>query len=122
VLVKTVSLSINPVDYKARSNSGALTWLLGEDRPAVLGWDLSGTIVEVGEDVTDFKIGDPVFGMANFPGKGNAYSEFVAVPSAHLTLKPTNISHQEASSTTLAALTARQAIVKKGNVKKVIEF
>ena len=118
VLIKTISLSINPVDYKVRANSGALTWILGEERPAIIGWDLSGTIVEVGDAVTDFKIGDAVFGMANFPGKGNAYAEFVAVPSTHLTLKPTNISHQEAASATLAALTAWQTLVKKGNVKK----
>lgn len=118
VLVKTISLSVNPVDYKVRSNDGALNWILGADRPAIIGWDLSGTIVEVGDAVTDFKIGDAVFGMANFPGKGNAYAEFVAVPSAHLTLKPTNISHQEAASATLAALTAWQTLVEKGNVKK----
>jgi len=118
VLVKTISLSVNPVDYKVRSNDGALNWILGADRPAIIGWDLSGTIVEVGDAVTDFKIGDPVFGMANFPGKGNAYAEFVAVPSAHLTLKPANISYQEAASATLAALTAWQALVEKGNVKK----
>jgi NADPH:quinone reductase-like Zn-dependent oxidoreductase len=118
VLVKTVSLSINPVDYKARSSSGSLSWLFGEERPVILGWDLSGTIVEVGENVTDFKIGDAVFGMANFPGKGNAYAEFVAVPSTHLTLKPANISYQEAAAATLAALTAWQTLVKKGNVKK----
>lgn len=118
VLVKTISLSVNPVDYKVRSTNGTLTWILGEERPAIIGWDLSGTIVEVGDDVTDFKIGDAVFGMANFPGKGNAYAEFVAVPSIHLALKPTNISHQEAASATLAALTAWQTLVKKGNVKK----
>lgn len=118
VLVKTISLSINPVDYKARSNSGALSWLFGEERPVILGWDLSGIIVEIGENVTDFKIGDAVFGMANFPGKGNVYAEFVAVPSAHLTLKPANISYQEAASATLAALTAWQTLVKKGNIKK----
>ena len=118
VLVKTISLSINPVDYKARSSSGSLSWLFGEERPVILGWDLSGTIVEIGENVTDFKIGDAVFGMANFPGKGNAYAEFVAVPSAHLTLKPTNISYQEAASATLAALTAWQILVKKRNIKK----
>ncbi len=118
VLVKTISLSVNPVDYKVRSTNGALNWILGADRPAIIGWDLSGTIVEVGDAVTDFKIGDAVFGMANFPGKGNAYAEFVSVPSTHLTLKPTNISHQEAASATLAALTAWQTLVKKGNVKK----
>ena len=118
VLVKTISLSINPVDCKARANNGSLTWLFGEERPVILGWDLSGTIVEIEEDVTNLKIGDAVFGMANFPGKGNAYAEFVAVPSTHLTLKPVNISYQEAASATLAALTAWQTLVKKGNVKK----
>jgi NADPH:quinone reductase-like Zn-dependent oxidoreductase len=118
VLVKTVSISVNPIDYKVRSNDGALTWILGADRPAILGWDLSGTVVEVGDAVTDFKIGDAVFGLANFPGKGNAYAEFVAVPSAHLTLKPANISHQEAASATLAALTAWQTLVETGDVKK----
>ncbi len=118
VLVKTISLSVNPVDYKVRSNDGALNWILGADRPAIIGWDLSGTVVEIGDAVTDFKIGDAVFGMANFPGKGNAYAEFVAVPAAHLTLKPANISHQEAAAATLAALTAWQTLVEKGKVKK----
>ncbi|WP_269235545.1 NADP-dependent oxidoreductase [Flavobacterium flavigenum] len=118
VLVKTISLSVNVIDYKVRSNEGALNWILGADRPAVIGWDLSGTVVEVGNDVSDFKIGDEVFGMANFPGKGNAYAEFVAVPSAHLTLKPKAVSHQEAASATLAALTAWQALAEKGNIKK----
>jgi NADPH:quinone reductase-like Zn-dependent oxidoreductase len=118
VLVETISLSINVIDYKVRANDGALNWILGADRPAIIGWDLSGTVVEAGDDVTDFKIGDAVFGMANFPGKGNAYAEFVAVPAAHLTLKPSAISHQEAASAALAALTAWQALVEKGNVKK----
>ena len=118
VLVKTVSLSVNPVDFKVRSNDGALNWILGADRPAIIGWDLSGIVVEVGDAVTDFKIGDAVFGLANFPGKGNAYAEFVAVPSAHLTLKPANISHPEAAAATLAALTAWQTLVEIGHVKK----
>ena len=118
VLVKTISLSVNPVDFKVRSTDGALNWILGADRPAIIGWDLSGTVVEIGDAVTDFKIGDAVFGMANFPGKGNAYAEYVAVPSAHLTLKPANISHQEAAAATLAALTAWQTLVEIGNVKK----
>lgn len=118
VLVQTISLGINVIDIKVRSNDGALNWILGADRPAIIGWDLSGTVVEVGADVTDFTIGDEVFGMANFPGKGNAYAEFVAVPSAHLTLKPANLSHQEAAAATLAALTAWQTLVERGNVKK----
>jgi NADPH:quinone reductase-like Zn-dependent oxidoreductase len=116
VLVKVKALSINPVDYKARANNGSLNWLFGAERPVILGWDLSGTVVEVGKKVEAFKLNDAVFGMANFPGKGNAYAEYVAVPAAHLTLKPTNISYEEAAVATLAALTAWQVLF--GHIKK----
>lgn len=118
VLVKVISLSVNPVDYKARANEGTMSWLFGTDRPVVLGWDLSGTVEEIGSKVANFNIGDVVFGMANFPGKGNAYAEYVAVPFSHLTLKPKSISHQEAAAATLAALTAWQALVTNGKIKK----
>lgn len=118
VLVKTTSLSINPVDYKSMANEGTLTWLFGTERPVILGWDLSGTIEKIGSNVTEFKVGDAVFGMVNFPGIGNAYAEYVAVPSSHLTLKPKSISHQEAAAATLAALTAWQTLVTNGKIKK----
>ena len=118
VLVKIISLSVNPVDYKARAHEGTLSWLFNEERPVILGWDLSGTIVEIGSKVIDFKINDAVFGMVNFPGKGNAYAEYVLAPSSHLALKPESISHQEAAAATLAALTAWQTLVTKGNIQK----
>lgn len=118
VLVKAHSLSVNPVDYKARTDNGTLSWLFGTERPVTLGWDISGSVVEIGEDVKTLKINDEVFGMVNFPGKGNAYAEYVAIPSSQLTLKPKNISHEEAAGATLAALTAWQALVTNGQVKK----
>jgi NADPH:quinone reductase-like Zn-dependent oxidoreductase len=118
VLVKVHSLSVNPVDYKARKNIGTLSWLFGNERPVILGWDLSGTVIELGKNVQSFQINDAVFGMVNFPGKGNAYAEYVAVPVSQIALKPNNISHQEASAATLAALTAWQSLVTKGKVKK----
>jgi NADPH:quinone reductase-like Zn-dependent oxidoreductase len=118
VLIKVRSLSVNPVDYKARANEGTLSFIFGNERPIILGWDVSGTIVEIGKNVRSFKVNQDVFGMVNFLGKGNAYAEYVAAPSSHITLKPTNVSHQEAAAATLAALTAWQALVTKGNVKK----
>src|SRR6218665_3684666 len=57
VLVKTTSISINPVDLKARAYDGVLNWLFGDERPVILGWDISGEAVEVGKGVTDFKVG-----------------------------------------------------------------
>ena len=80
VLVKVVSISINPVDVKARAYDSVLDWIFGENRPVILGWDISGKVVEVGENVTEFEIGNEVFGMVNFFGNGSAYAEFVSSP------------------------------------------
>ena len=55
--------------------------------------------------------------MVNFPGHGQAYAEYVAAPADHLALKPANISHEEAAASTLAALTAWQAIIHNAKVK-----
>ncbi len=118
VLVAVKAISINPVDWKVRSIPELLTMICGETLPVILGWDISGTVVAVGEDVTKFSEGDRVFGMVNFPGRGNAYAEFVSSPEDHLALIPTNSSFEEAAATTLAALTALQVLtprVKKGD-------
>ena len=116
VLVKVRAISVNPVDVKARASEGVLTWLFAEERPVILGWDISGEITETGSEVSAFKIGDEVFGMVNFVGQGKAYAEYVAVPADQLALKPATISHQEAAAATLAALTAWQALVNHGKV------
>lgn len=109
VLVQVHSFSINPVDIKTRKG-GALLATLKAQPPVILGWDISGVVVEVGSEVSRFKEGDAVFGMVNFPGAGKAYAEYVAAPASHLALKPSSISHAEAAATTLAALTAWQVL------------
>jgi len=117
VLVKTRAISINPVDIKTRNGKSLFNELKKHGDDIILGWDISGTVTAVGSEVTDFKQGDEVFGMVNFPGNGQAYAEYVASPAAHLALKPANISHEEAAAATLAALTAWQALVTNGKVK-----
>ncbi|SMO54373.1 NADPH:quinone reductase [Chryseobacterium rhizoplanae] len=118
VLVKVVSVSINPVDVKSRAYEGVLNWIFEEKRPAILGWDISGEVVETGNNVTDFKEGDEVFGMVNFFGRGNAYAEYVAAPAVHLALKPRNITHQQAAAASMAASTAYQALVDVAKIKE----
>lgn len=118
VLVKVSAISVNPIDVKARANEGVLNWVFGEERPVILGWDISGEITESAEQVSDFKIGDEVFGMVNFFGNGKAYAEYVAVPADQLALKPSVISHQEAAAATLAALTAWQVLVNQAKISK----
>jgi NADPH:quinone reductase-like Zn-dependent oxidoreductase len=117
VLIKVRAISINPVDVRTRAGS-AMADHLKHHRPLILGWDISGTVVKMGSNVTKFKIGDDVFGMVNFLGHGKGYAEYVAAPAHHLALKPTNVSYEQAAAATLAALTAWQFLkpaVSKGD-------
>ncbi len=118
VLIKVVSIGINPVDVKARVYEGVLSWIFEDERPAILGWDISGEIVEIGNDVTNFKIGDPVFGLVNFFGKGKGYAEYVPAPADHLALKPNSVTHQQAAASAMVASTAYQALVDVAKIKK----
>ncbi|GAB3828569.1 NADP-dependent oxidoreductase [Hymenobacter jeollabukensis] len=116
VLVQVIAISLNPVDVKTTYGKGVYG-RLKDEQPLIPGWDISGVVSAVGADVTDFKVGDEVFGMVNFPGHGRAYAEYMAAPAAHLARKPASISHEEAAATTLAALTAWQALVTKAHVQ-----
>ena len=112
VLLKTKAISINPVDIKTRKGKG-LAGKLKDYDPIILGWDISGIVIKTGREVTQFKTGDEVFGMINFPGHGKAYAEYVSASQTHLALKPPKISHSEASAGSLAALTAWQLLKDK---------
>jgi len=118
VLIEVKAISINPVDFKVRGNDAFVEAICGSGYPLVLGWDIAGKVVSIGDKVTQFKADDNVFGMTNFPGRGNAYAELVAAPENHLAKMPDNVSFEEAAATTLAALTALQVFetrIKKGD-------
>ncbi len=117
VLIKVKAISINPVDVKVRCRQALLAEELVKYDPLILGWDISGEVVEIGNEVTRFQIGDEVFGMMNFVGHGKAYAEYVAAHEGHLALKPKNSSHIEAAASTLAALTAWQAFKDYGKLR-----
>lgn len=116
VLIETHAISINPVDAKTRKGKGQAQ-RIKDDSTMILGWDVSGEVVEVGKNVSAFKEGDMVFGMINLPGHGKAYAEYVAAPAEHLAIKPDNVSHEEAAAASLAAMTAYQALKNYGNIR-----
>ncbi|MDR2224188.1 MAG: NADP-dependent oxidoreductase [Flavobacteriaceae bacterium] len=118
VLVAVKAISINPVDVKARAYEGVKQWIFGGQSPVVLGWDIAGTVVEVGDEVTALKVGDEVFGMVNFFGQGNAYAEYVAVPATHLSLLPHGVTHTEGAAIAMVGSTAYQALVDVAKVKQ----
>ena len=86
-------------------------------RNKILGMELAGDIEEVGKDVTLFKKGDPVFASTEF--KMGAYAEYCCLTEkSALTLKPVNMSYEEAAPVSNAGLTAlinlRKATIQKG--------
>ena len=115
VLVKVRAFGVNPADFKTRT--GNAPYSQKYSHPIILGWDMAGEIEEVGSDVTDFKTGDPVYGMVNFPEPGQTYAEYVASPAAHLALKPATLSFEEAAAAPLAVLTAWQALTEHGHLQ-----
>ena len=108
VLIKVKFTGINPVDTKVRSGSSGMSKHL--EFPAILGWDVSGIIEDVGKNILNFRVGDEVFGCIGFPGLGKTYAEFAVADPKLLTKKTSNISFEEAAAIPMAALTAYQAI------------
>jgi NADPH:quinone reductase-like Zn-dependent oxidoreductase len=116
VLIQVKAISINPVDVKTRAGKGVYG-RIKEESPLIIGWDVAGIVTKIGKEVSHFKVGDSVFGMINFPGHGKAYAAYVVAQEDQIALKPDHISFEEAAASTLAALTAWQALVKNANVK-----
>jgi NADPH:quinone reductase-like Zn-dependent oxidoreductase len=111
VLVQVKAISINPMDVKTREGKG-IAERLKDDKPMVLGWDISGVVVESTSPL--FTEGDDVFGMIRFPGSGRAYAEQVSAPAEHLA---ENVSYEEAAAATLAPLAAWQAFSDYGRLR-----
>jgi NADPH:quinone reductase-like Zn-dependent oxidoreductase len=115
ILVKVHAFSINPVDWKIRR--GDLKILVGRKPPKILGGDYAGVVSEVGKQITNFKIGDEVFGLVN-AFKGGTYAEFVRVKKEEIAPKPQNLNFEEAASLPLVSLTAYQSLVDKGQMQE----
>jgi NADPH:quinone reductase-like Zn-dependent oxidoreductase len=116
VLVRVAAAGINPVDWKMRK-APYLPEIQG-DPPLVLGWDVAGTVEDVGGGVTRFEPGDRVFGMPWFPRLARAYAEYVTAPSRQLARTPDALTDQQAAGLPLAGLTAWQSLVDTAEVEE----
>jgi NADPH:quinone reductase-like Zn-dependent oxidoreductase len=104
VVIDVEAASVNAADWKVRAGQYKQSKF-----PLVLGRDFSGVISAIGEGVTDFKVGDEVFGVCE-AGQEGAYAEKIPVKAAIVAKKPTALSHVHAAALALGGLTAMSAI------------
>ncbi|WP_428908508.1 zinc-dependent alcohol dehydrogenase family protein [Niallia sp. Krafla_26] len=114
VLIEVKATSVNPIDTKVRS--GAVP-AVSPDLPAVLHGDVAGVVREVAEDVTNFKQGDEVYGLAGgFKGMGGALAQYMLVDERLIAHKPKNITMEEAAAIPLVTLTAWKALFQRAKI------
>ncbi|MDQ6531392.1 zinc-binding alcohol dehydrogenase family protein [Flavobacterium sp. LHD-85] len=102
LLVKIDAISVNPVDFKIRQNSAKDTVL---ETPKIIGWDAVGIVQAVGQDVTLFEVGDPVYYAGDITKQGSN-AEYQIIDERIVGRKPKSLSIEESAVIPLTALTA----------------
>ncbi len=111
VLVRQEATSVNPVDYKIRRFGPPIA----PELPAILGCDVSGRVVALGEGVTRFKVGDAVYGCAGgVRGVGGAYADLIAADARLLARRPAGLDAREAAALPLVTITAWEGLDRAG--------
>ena len=114
VAVQVKFAAINPIDWKVRN--GHLKMVTGRTFPRAMGSDFSGTVIAVGPDVTRFKPGDAVFGLARIKESG-ALGSAVVTNDNFLAKKPDGVSFEAAACLATPGVTAWNGLVDKAHLK-----
>jgi NADPH:quinone reductase-like Zn-dependent oxidoreductase len=119
VLVRMLGLSVNPADWHSMRGKPLFSRAtLGLLRPKhrILGVDIAGQVETVGSGVTQFKPGDEIYANLLEHGYGG-FAEYVCVPADVSSLKPANLSFEEAAAVPMAAVTALQGLNYHGKIR-----
>ena len=121
VLIKIHAASINSRDWRMmRANPFFIRLVPGgflQPKNKILGADVAGQVEAVDRCVKQFKPGDEVFGyLPSATGRGT-FAEYVCANENAITLKPANLTFEQAASVPVAALTALQGLRDKGNIQ-----
>ena len=114
VLLKVRAASVNPLDYHFARHPFFRPVMARVSKVKTLrpGRDVAGHVEAVGKNVTQFKIGDEVFGACN-----GAFAEYACAREPAIAIKPGNVSFEQAASVPVAALTALQGFRDKAQLQ-----
>jgi NADPH:quinone reductase-like Zn-dependent oxidoreductase len=116
VLVKVEAASVNPLDWHFMRGSPYIMRLLtgfGAPSDSRLGRDFAGTVQAIGEEVTEFEVGDRVYG-----GADGAFAQYLTRGATGSVAKiPDNVTSVQAASLPIAGITALQALRDKGQLQ-----
>jgi NADPH:quinone reductase-like Zn-dependent oxidoreductase len=112
VLIKVEAAGVGPWDGWIRAGKSALPQPL----PLTLGSDLSGEVLAVGPGVSDLGVGNQIYGVTN-PQFVGAYAEYALASAEMVSRKPTSLTHIEAASVPVIAVTAWQALFDQAQLK-----
>ncbi len=101
LLVRVAASGVGPWDALVREGKSKVS----PPPPLTLGSDLSGAVEAAGAGVSDFKVGDQVYGVTN-PQFCGANAEYALASAAMMARKPQRLSHIEAASVPVVAVTA----------------
>lgn len=120
VLVRVHATSVHAGDWHLMRGTPWLIRLIwgGLFKPKIqiLGTDMAGTVEAIGSEVTQFKVGDQVFGDLSECGFGG-FAEYVSVPESALVLKPENLAFEAAATIPVSALAALKGLRDVGKIQ-----
>jgi NADPH:quinone reductase-like Zn-dependent oxidoreductase len=120
VLIKVCAASVNPLDLHAVRGTPYLARMIGglrKPNDTRLGFDVAGQVEAVGRNVTQFNPNDEVFGICKGSFAEYACTSESASARSVLTLKPGNVTFEQAASLPVAAFTALQGLRDKGRIQ-----
>ena len=115
VLVRVQATSINKSDWFELTAPFPMRFLAGgimKPKKQILLSDVAGRVEAVGKDVTQFQVGDEVFGNAHW-----GLAEYACAREDRLAPKPSNVTLEEAAAVPVAAITALQGLRDKGHIQ-----
>jgi len=124
VLIRVHATTVTSGDVWIRSSTyspwfwlpGRIMYGLRKPRKEIPGNELAGEIESVGVDITQFKVGDQVYGIIWETSFGGANAEYICLPENEVAIKPANMTYEEAAAAPIGGLTAL-VLLRKGKIQ-----